>query len=160
MMSSKEFIGVGTDVFKNIRDKEGKFKTELHADTRGLMGLYEASQLSIEGEDILDQAAEFSAQLLNVWMTNLDHHQARVVGNTLGHTYHKSLARFMAKSYLGDYRGPNGWVKRLQQLAKLDFQIVQSAPRRKYFKFPRQWKNLLSSQKQSTVGKFVQCVLS
>lgn len=25
------------------------------------MGLYEASQLSIEGEDILDQATEFSA---------------------------------------------------------------------------------------------------
>lgn len=29
------------------------------------MGLYDASQLSIEGEDILDQAAEFSTQLLD-----------------------------------------------------------------------------------------------
>lgn len=54
-------------------------------------------------------------------MTNFDHHRARVVGNTLRHPYHKSLARFMAKSYLGDYRGPNGWVKRLRQLAKTGF---------------------------------------
>lgn len=125
-MSRQQFIGIGTDVFNNFRNKDGKFKLEINANIRGLMSLYEASQLSIEGEDILDQAAEFSAQLLNLWMTNLDHHRARVVGNTLRQPYHKSLARFLAKSYLGDYRGPNGGVKSLQPLAKIDFQMVQS----------------------------------
>ncbi|THG09079.1 hypothetical protein TEA_016783 [Camellia sinensis var. sinensis] len=56
---------VPTDVFHKFKDKDGRFKTELSEDIRGLMGLYEASQLSIEGEDILDQAADFSAQQLN-----------------------------------------------------------------------------------------------
>ncbi|CAL5383314.1 unnamed protein product [Camellia sinensis] len=50
---------VPTDVFHKFKDKDGRFKTELSEDIRGLMGLYEASQLSIEGEDILDQAADF-----------------------------------------------------------------------------------------------------
>ncbi|CAL5331981.1 unnamed protein product [Camellia sinensis] len=57
--------GTNGDVFHKFKDKDGRFKTELSEDIRGLMGLYEASQLSIEGEDILDQAADFSAQQLN-----------------------------------------------------------------------------------------------
>ncbi|KAF5955990.1 hypothetical protein HYC85_008846 [Camellia sinensis] len=60
-------VVMGEDVFHKFKDKDGRFKTELSEDIRGLMGLYEASQLSIEGEDILDQAADFSAQQLNGW---------------------------------------------------------------------------------------------
>ncbi|CAL5331980.1 unnamed protein product [Camellia sinensis] len=116
---------VPTDVFDKFKDKDGRFKTELSEDIRGLMGLYEASQLSIEGEDILDQAADFSAQQLNGWLTRLDnHHQAKVISNTLGHPQHKSLAKFMAKNFLSDYNGPNANV--LQELAKMDFNMSRS----------------------------------
>ncbi|CAL5384418.1 unnamed protein product [Camellia sinensis] len=116
---------VPTDVFDKFKDKDGRFKTELSEDIRGLMGLYEASQLSIEGEDILDQAADFSAQQLNGWLTRLDnHHQAKVISNTLGHPQHKSLAKFMAKNFLSDYNGPNANV--LQELAKMDFNMSPS----------------------------------
>uniref|UniRef100_F6I7A9 Terpene synthase N-terminal domain-containing protein n=3 Tax=Vitis vinifera TaxID=29760 RepID=F6I7A9_VITVI len=52
------------DVLNNFKNKEGKFKQNLREDIRGLMGLYEASQLSI-GEDILEEAGNFSSLLLN-----------------------------------------------------------------------------------------------
>ena len=88
--------------------------------------MYEASQLSIEGEDILDQAADFSSQLLGGWTTDPNHHEARLVSNTLTHPYHKSLATFRAKSFLHDYKAQNGWVDNLQELAKMDLTMVQS----------------------------------
>ena len=89
------------------------------------MGLYEASQLSIEGEDILDQAADFSAKQLNGSLPRLDnHHQAKVISNTQRHPQHKSLAKFMAKNFLSDYNGPN--ANALQELAKMDFNMSPS----------------------------------
>ncbi|GLT70748.1 hypothetical protein SLA2020_428080 [Shorea laevis] len=92
---------VPADVFNNFKDKEGKFKKELTEDTNGLMALYEASQLSIEGEDILDEAGSFSEQLLNARVRHLGVKEPlRVVENTLRHPYHKSLARFMVKNFL------------------------------------------------------------
>ncbi|GMY37119.1 (3S,6E)-nerolidol synthase 1-like [Fagus crenata] len=87
------------DVFNSFKDKEGKFKKELKEDINGLMSLYEASQLGIEDEYTLVEAADFSQRLLNDRVRHLDYNQAKVVGNTLTHPYHKSLARFMAKNF-------------------------------------------------------------
>ncbi|XP_010646705.2 (3S,6E)-nerolidol synthase 1 isoform X2 [Vitis vinifera] len=89
----QEGYTVPADVLNNFKNKEGKFKQNLREDIRGLMGLYEASQLSI-GEDILEEAGNFSSLLLNACLQHLDHHQAAVVKNTLEHPHHKSLARW------------------------------------------------------------------
>ena len=91
------------------------------------MGLFEASQLSTEGEDLLDEAGNFSGKILAKSMENLNQHQARAVGFTLGNPHHKSLAKFMAKKYFfSDYQGSNGWINVLQELAKTEFNVVQS----------------------------------
>ena len=57
----------------------------------------------IEGEDILDEAKDFSCQLLKTQVKHLDHYQARVTENTLEHPYHKSLPRFLDKCFLDDF---------------------------------------------------------
>nr|ADD81294.1 linalool synthase [Actinidia arguta] len=136
----QEGHNVPADVFNNFRDKEGRFKSELSRDIRGLMSLYEASQLSIQGEDILDQAADFSSQLLSGWATNLDHHQARLVRNALTHPYHKSLATFMARNFNYDCKGQNGWVNNLQELAKMDLTMVQSMHQKEVLQVSQWWK--------------------
>lgn len=118
-----------TDAFNNFKDREGKFDKELENDINGLMSFFEASQLSIEGEDILDEASSFCDQLLNAWqIRHPDDNQAvSVVGNTLENPYHKSLARFMAKKFFGNLSGTNGlWLNDLHHLAKMDFNMVQS----------------------------------
>ncbi|THG04692.1 hypothetical protein TEA_006512 [Camellia sinensis var. sinensis] len=137
----QEGYNVPADVFNNFKAKNGKFKPELNADMRGLMSLYEASQLSIEGEDILDQAADFSTRVLNGLMPHLSHHQARVVSNTLGNPHHKSLARFMARDFLSDYTNPSEWENVLQELAKMDFNMVQFTHQKEILQVSKWWKD-------------------
>ncbi|XP_058194738.1 (3S,6E)-nerolidol synthase 1-like [Rhododendron vialii] len=138
----QEGYNVPADVFNNFKNKEGRFKSELGTDIKGLMALYEASHLSIKGDDILDQAADYSCLLLDGWMMNLDQHQARLIDSTLRHPYHKNLARFTARSFVSDYKGINGWVDGLQELATMDFKMVQSTNQREILQFSEWWKDM------------------
>lgn len=116
-----------SDAFNNFKDNQGVFKTKLSEDINGLMGLYEASQLRIDGEDVLDEAEQFSGELLNVFMSRLNHHQARVVTKTLKNPCHKSLAKFTAKNLFGTSQSSvNKYINMLQELAKVEFNKVQS----------------------------------
>ncbi|KAB1201255.1 (3S,6E)-nerolidol synthase 2, chloroplastic/mitochondrial [Morella rubra] len=132
------------DIFINFKDTAlGKSTKELSEDINGLMALYEASQLSIEGEDILDEAGNFCKQLLKSLEKNLDDNQVSVVNHTLGHPHHKSLARFMAKKYfLSNPAGTNGWLNELQHLAKMDFNMVQSMHQAEVIQISEWWRDL------------------
>ncbi|GLT32046.1 hypothetical protein SLA2020_067400 [Shorea laevis] len=126
-----------------FKDEKGRFKHELSTDITGLMELYEASQLIIEGEDILDEAREFSAKHLKAWEEKLDHYHARVVKNTLEHPYHKSQSRDMASSFLANLQGcTNEWMYALQRLAMKDFRFVQSLHQQEIMQIFRWWNNL------------------
>ncbi|GMN53289.1 hypothetical protein TIFTF001_022440 [Ficus carica] len=48
------------DVFNKFKDNEGKFNPSLGNDVRGLLSLYEAAQLRVHGEVILDDALVFT----------------------------------------------------------------------------------------------------
>ncbi|XP_057961498.1 (3S,6E)-nerolidol synthase 1-like isoform X2 [Malania oleifera] len=133
------------DIFNKFKDEEGKFdKKKLSKDIRGLMALYEASQLSMEGEDILDEAMEYSISgLLNAQAPHLDHHQAAIVANTLENPYHKSLARFMSKSFLSNFQGTGTrWMNVLCELTKLDSYIAQSVHRSEMLQISKWWSDM------------------
>ncbi|TKY66666.1 terpene synthase 13 [Spatholobus suberectus] len=55
---------VPAEVFYTFTNKDGKFNPKLGENINGMIDLYEASQLGIPGEDILDEAGEFSCQIL------------------------------------------------------------------------------------------------
>lgn len=69
-------------------------KMLISLEVKGLV--YEASRLSMEAADALDEAGKLSSDLLNRSLSYLGPHQARVVGNTLEYPHHKSLATFIA----------------------------------------------------------------
>lgn len=98
------------------------------------MELFEASQLSLEEEYILDEAEDFSRQHLNVWLEHLDGDQARLVQNTLEQPYHKSLARLTAKNFLHNFPEAKGWVKVSQELARMEFKRVHSIHQHEIYK--------------------------
>nr|WBW04244.1 terpene synthase [Ficus abelii] len=137
---------VPADVFNKFKDERGIFKTSLIEDIDGLMGLYEASHLSIDGEDVLDEAKLLSGQLLTTSMAFLGHHRARVVANTLENPCHKSLAKFTAaKNLFGSsttFHSDNGWKKVLQDLAKVEFDQVQSLHRREILQISQWWREI------------------
>ncbi|XP_047308926.1 (3S,6E)-nerolidol synthase 1-like [Impatiens glandulifera] len=131
------------DAFKKFKNnKDGSFKKELILDIKGLMGLYEASQMNMGSEDlVLDEAEEFSARFLNASMSSLyDHREIRLVGNTLKHPYHKSLSRFMANDFLKDFNGFNGsWENMVKELARLDFDMIQTLHQKEVFQVSKWW---------------------
>lgn len=113
-------------MFDKFKNKEGKFKQELVEDIRGMMGLYEAAQLRIEGEHILDEAESFCRRLFKACMPYLNSHEARLVESMIKHPYRKSLSRIGAKNFANNFQGNFKWITVLEELSNLDLKIVQS----------------------------------
>ncbi|KAG2689683.1 hypothetical protein I3760_09G150100 [Carya illinoinensis] len=107
------------------------------------MALYEASHLNIEGEDVLDEAGKVCEQLLKAWEKDCDNiNHARVVGKTLGHPYHKSLASFTAKEFFDNSQCSSGRLNDLLQLAKMDFNMTQSMHQKEIAQISKWWGDL------------------
>ncbi|PIA58425.1 hypothetical protein AQUCO_00500390v1 [Aquilegia coerulea] len=122
---SQNGYNVPTDMFNRFIDKDGKFRQKLSNDLGGMMALYQASYLGIEGEDILDQAYVFARKNLYDSMPRLDKKQG-VINYLLDHPYHTSLTRFAVKEYIKNHESEQGTCDMLlQELAKMDFNIVQ-----------------------------------
>nr|AYV65218.1 (E)-nerolidol synthase [Ageratina adenophora] len=128
---------VSADVFANFKEKDGKFKGDIAQDVKGLMALYEASQLSIEGEHIIDEAADFSAYELNEKIQFLDQDEVAMVKNTLQHSYQRTSSTFMVKKYIKHYNGTT-----MSELAKLELAKVQSLHRTEVDLITRWWNDL------------------
>lgn len=118
-----------TDVFKNLKGKDGKFREELKQDIWGLLELYEATQLSFEGESILEEAADFSSQILHQHLAHQDHIKFKdfiIVDMRLRHPSHKTITKITDNySFLNEVGGMNSyssrWMTTLTELSELDF---------------------------------------
>ncbi|KAK7319570.1 hypothetical protein RJT34_04293 [Clitoria ternatea] len=129
------------DMFDKFRDHEGNLKQALFDDIQGLTGLFEASQLSIEGEEYLDQAGELSRRYLNVWLSSVhDHPHLEVVTHSLRSPIHKSLSlRFMPKFLQFE---KTKWTNSLEELSKFDSEIIGSLHLKEIFEVSKWWKEL------------------
>ncbi|XP_020233983.1 (3S,6E)-nerolidol synthase 1 isoform X2 [Cajanus cajan] len=133
---------VPADVFDKFTNKEGKFNQNLGGNIKGMIDLYEASQLSVAGEDMLDEAAQFSGLVLKEKMACLDDHEAKFVRKTLEHPFHKSMAMFTAQDFFGDFHGMNGWLGSFKQVAKLDFSLLQRLHQQEIIQVSKWWTEL------------------
>ncbi|TKY59377.1 (3S,6E)-nerolidol synthase 1 [Spatholobus suberectus] len=112
------------DIFDKFWDSKGKLKQTLCDDIYGLIALFEASQLSIEGEDYLHEAEESSRQYLNTWLSRYhDHPQVKFVADSLRYPIHKSLSRFTPTILQLEKKG---WTSSLQELSKIDTEMISS----------------------------------
>lgn len=113
------------DTFDKFWDNQGKLKQAFCDDTYGVIALFEACQLSIEGENYLHEAEDFARQYLNTWLTRFpDHHpQFKVVEDSLRYPIHKSLSRFTPK--ILQFKNTE-WSNSLQELFRIDTGIVRS----------------------------------
>ncbi|PIN02555.1 Tricyclene synthase [Handroanthus impetiginosus] len=115
---------ISADVFNNFKEKDGKFRGKIRQDTRGLMELYEAAQLSFEGEYVLDEAANFSSKILqeSVAAGHMDPNWSKMITNKLRRPYHKTIARLTEKDFFQDFQ----WEKTLRELAIMDLHKERS----------------------------------
>lgn len=141
----QEGYHVSSDVFKKFKNNDdGTFGLNLSQDVNGLIGLYEASQLGVEGEHILDEVANFSSEHLNAYLAHNDScDQARIIKETLKYPYHKSLASYKAKSFINNFKGINGWGRStLQELANIDYSITKEIHQHELAQVSRWWRSV------------------
>ncbi|GAB2240206.1 hypothetical protein Droror1_Dr00020724 [Drosera rotundifolia] len=133
---------VSADMFVKFKNENGTFRVELSEDIQGLMSLFEASELRVEAEDILAKAYEYSKQVLDVAMWNPHQSLASVIGHTLKHPHHKSLAKFTAENFLSDFYNRKSMKKELTQLAEKDFYMIRAIYKEELHQILSWWEDL------------------
>ncbi|KAL3839185.1 hypothetical protein ACJIZ3_023776 [Penstemon smallii] len=138
---------VSADVFNKFKGKDGKFMREIRGDINGLMELYEAVQLSFEGEFVLDEANKFSSQILHEYLvanyTDSDWSKMLLISNKLRHPFHKSIPRLilMTERNFKDFGGRmNDSGTTLRELASMDLQMRQSVYQEELLQITK-WRN-------------------
>ncbi|KAK1426562.1 hypothetical protein QVD17_15238 [Tagetes erecta] len=109
------------DVFESYIGKDSKFMENVKYDIKGLMELYEASHLCIEGENILDEAAIFSSHMLQKTLSFLDDKEARMVRYTLENPHRRNFTWF---NLLNSSKDTDDTI--LKELAQLNYTMVKS----------------------------------
>ncbi|PON75441.1 Squalene/phytoene synthase [Trema orientale] len=134
---------VSSDIFNKFKDKSGNFKECLIIDVPGMLSFYEASHLRLHGEDILDEALVFTTTHLEfVATTQKDHPFSPQITRALKWPLRKSLERLHARDYIPIYENEPSHNKALLELAKLDFNLLQSLHQKELCEIVRWWKDL------------------
>ncbi|TKY71585.1 (3S,6E)-nerolidol synthase 1 [Spatholobus suberectus] len=135
---------VHADVFDSLKSNKREFREKHGEDVKGLIALYEATQVSIEADDSLDDAGYLSYQLLHAWLArNKEHHEAIYVANTLQNPLHYGLSRFMDRSTIltSDFKTKKEW-KCLEELAEINSCIVKFMNQNEIIQVYKWWKDL------------------
>ncbi|KAF5812091.1 putative (-)-beta-caryophyllene synthase [Helianthus annuus] len=136
---------VSCDIFNEYKDENGSFKESLTSDVQGLLELYEATYLSVHGEVILDDALVFTKTHLNKIVKDLMVSNSTLsthIQEALKQPIRKRLPRLEALRYIPFYEQQDIYNKSLLELAKLDFNLLQSLHREELSQLSRWWKRL------------------
>ncbi|PIA45798.1 hypothetical protein AQUCO_01600201v1 [Aquilegia coerulea] len=138
----QEGFTVSQDVFKVFKDSQGNFMDHLSQDVKGMLSLYEASYLGVDGEDILDEAKVFAHKHLKDIKGNIDPNLKEQVNHSLDLPLNYQINRLEARWYIDAYSRTENANYNLLELAKLEYNMVQSAHQKDAIEMSRWWKNL------------------
>ncbi|KAL1299345.1 hypothetical protein HN51_043789 [Arachis hypogaea] len=115
---------ISSDIFNKFKNRRGEF--DEITDVQGMWSLYEAAQLRVHGEDILEEAHEFTYNRLKSITNQLSLSLGDQINQSLGQPFHKAIPRMKARSYISFYeKDPSCDKVDLLNFAKLDFNMVQ-----------------------------------
>ncbi|PWA51042.1 germacrene D synthase [Artemisia annua] len=134
---------VSCDIFNDFKDITGSFRESLTHDVEGLLELYEATYMSVQGEAVLDDARSFT--ITHLEKIAKDHLQrnsslSRRIQEALERPIHKRLPRLNSLRYIPFYQQQVNHNKSLLRLAKLDFNRVQSLHKKELSQLSVWWK--------------------
>ncbi|KAK5772223.1 probable terpene synthase 9 [Gossypium arboreum] len=142
-------FSVGSDVFNKFMNSDGKFKECLSEDAAGLLSLYEASHLGVHEEDVLDEAKAFSTKHLKLALDKLELEKdlAQQIKESLEVPLHWRLPRMEARNFINIYQRDENKKLALLELAKLDFNLLQSVYLQELKELAEWWKGLKMKDK-------------
>ncbi|XP_071722521.1 terpene synthase 10-like [Rutidosis leptorrhynchoides] len=121
-------FNVSADVFNIFKDENRSFETSLCNDVKGMLQLYEASYLLVEGENIMEDARHFATKHLKEYVKKEDRnlYLSLLVSHALELPLHWRITRSEARWFINTYEIKEDMNPDLLALAKLDFNIVQA----------------------------------
>ncbi|KAL0921624.1 hypothetical protein M5K25_008715 [Dendrobium thyrsiflorum] len=111
---------------RSFKNENGSFKVNIVNDVKGMLSLYEASYLSVEGEDDLDEAMEFTTKhLSNYLKETLLIHPSLVeqISHALELPLHWRMPRLHTRWFIDAYERQENMNHSLLEFAKLDFNM-------------------------------------
>ncbi|PKI46419.1 hypothetical protein CRG98_033195 [Punica granatum] len=137
------YISQGGYIFESFMDRsQGKFFDNLGNDIKGLLSLYEASQLAFEGEEILEEAMEFAIEHLRGFKSvNIGKNLQDQVVHSLDLPLHRRMQWQDACWHIESYRTRKDMNYGLLELAVLNFNTVQSILQEDLQHMSRWWNN-------------------
>ena len=116
------------DVFSIFINKKGTFKPWVYEDVKGILCLYEASYLSVEGENMLEETRNFARNFLEEYLERtvdqIDF--TMMINRALEPPIHQRMLRLEARWFIDVYERSQGRNSILLELAKLDYNMVQA----------------------------------
>ncbi|KVH96608.1 Terpene synthase, metal-binding domain-containing protein [Cynara cardunculus var. scolymus] len=135
-------LHTNSDVFGPFLDANGKFKESSINDTEALLSLYEASYLGANGEDVLSQAKEFTTIHLKKSVSQLTPKLRKRVLHSLELPRHLRMDRLESRRYIEEYENESDHIPILLELAKLEYNQVQSLHQMELAEITRWWRHL------------------
>ena len=112
-------------MFDKFKDNNGEFKKTIINDVKGILSLYEASFLSVHGEQVLDEALVFTKANLESSAIQSSPRLGDHIRNALICPFNKGLPRIEARKYISYYEEDESRNDTLLKFAKIDFNRVQ-----------------------------------
>ncbi|KAH9743709.1 tricyclene synthase [Citrus sinensis] len=152
---------ISQDMFIDFMDETGTtFSTSKCTDIKGLIELFEASHLALEGESILDEAKVFSGGTLKGIYSSLNTDLAQTVARVLELPSHWRVPWYEVRWQINSYEKEKHMNTILLELAKLNFNIVQATLQNDLRELSRWWKNLgLIENLNFSRDRLVECFL-
>ncbi|KAG7987944.1 hypothetical protein I3843_03G159800 [Carya illinoinensis] len=151
---------VSQDLFNSFTDEKGNFKECLRRDVKGMLSLYEASYLGFEGENLLDEAREFARMGLEDLKSHVSKSVAEQIQHALEVPLHHRMQRLEARWYIEAYSKREDANPVVVELAKLDFNVVQSVLQGELQEMSRWWKDMgLSDNLSFARDRLMECFL-
>nr|QHZ00922.1 terpene synthase 15 [Taiwania cryptomerioides]WBO26430.1 linalool synthase [Taiwania cryptomerioides] len=125
---------VSSGVLENFKGKDGQFlssNSQSNQDVKIMLNLFRASLIAFPGEKVMEEAKVFATTYLKQAMTNIeDANLSQEIQFNLQYGWHTNMPRLEARNYIDIYEANTSWMKctnkKILDLAKLDFNMVQS----------------------------------
>nr|WDY79047.1 linalool/nerolidol synthase [Actinidia chinensis] len=134
---------ISSDVFDKFKcGEEGMFMEKLSKDVIGLLSLYEASHYGMHGEDDLEETKQFCVKHLNSLIGKMDIKLTKLVQESLEFPLRWRMPRLEARNFINLYEMDNAKSSLLLELAKLDYNLVQSVHQNEVKELTKWWMDL------------------
>ncbi|KAL0389336.1 UNVERIFIED_CONTAM: Gamma-cadinene synthase [Sesamum calycinum] len=136
------FVCSGNIAILSLADEDGEFEKTLTSDAKGLLSFYEAANVRIHGEDVLEDAVAFTSHHLNRMVQELEPPLQCQVKRALEQPVHRGVQRLEARHYISFYERNELKNDILLKLAKLDFNYLQNLYKKELHDLSRWWNEL------------------